>query len=71
MPPTHATNSLVLGRALLVARVASIDGEPIEIPLTQGLYRAMLFQVGKEGLAAAMSALTPTEGEDTTDLAKN
>ncbi|HEY1504106.1 MAG TPA: hypothetical protein VGF92_07390 [Stellaceae bacterium] len=72
MPPPHANNSMALGRALLAARVASIDGEPMDIPLGAPSYRAMLQQVGKEGLTAVIIAVTPAD-EATSDkeLAKN
>lgn len=77
MGPDHAGNSLTLSRALLAARVAEIDGRAVPVPTSNPLYRAMLQQVGKDGLAAVVATMTPPEGEeaaaadDTVALAKN
>lgn len=74
MPANHSAQQLVLGRALMAARVASIDGERSEIPLSALQYRAMLQRVGKEGLAVVYGTLpkaTDGDDRDTVELAKN
>jgi hypothetical protein len=73
MPESHCQNRLVLGRALLVAQVATINGDPVDVPLTPAQYRAMLHQVGKESLEAVSLALAArSAGEDEVkDKAKN
>ena len=72
MPKDHIETSLTLGRALMAARVATIDGEPCEVPITKLQYRSMLQQVGKEGLAAVIEATLPiTAAADEIEAAKN
>jgi hypothetical protein len=74
MPPNHSAQSLVLGRSLMAARVASIDGVDCFIPISTIQYRAMLGHIGKEGLAAVIESLPKpaADGEpNAVDLAKN
>lgn len=77
MPPAHAAQPMVLGRAMLAARVEWIDDEPIAIPVNAIQYRSMMQTVGREGIAAVIGAtmMASDEGEPgqntETELAKN
>jgi hypothetical protein len=74
MPITHVNNALTLGRALMAARISQIDGEAVGPVISERTYRAMLKEVGREGLAAVMAAEAPepdAEERDEKELAKN
>jgi hypothetical protein len=68
----HAESEQALRRAFLAARVADIDGNAVEVPMTNRIYRAMMDRVGKEGLAAVVESILAEQQEtDETALAKN
>lgn len=67
MPESHCRNALVLGRALLAARVATINGEDQDVPITPAQYRAMLHAVGKEGLDVISASLISSDDKEDVD----
>lgn len=73
--PDVCTNQLVLGRAMIMARIASIDGVPIPVPRNNMQYRAMIGLVGREGTAAVIlhidTEFTDAAEPSEVDRAKN
>jgi hypothetical protein len=55
----HADNDRTLGRAMMAARIAMIDGTVLAVPVNNRLYRAMLTQVGHAGVEAVFRTLVP------------
>jgi hypothetical protein len=70
----HAENQLLLGRALLAAQVASINGDEVDLPQGEREYRAMLQRVERDGISAVVARNAPAaakDGGETADAAKN
>lgn len=57
----HSQNEVALRRGMYAAQIAMVDDQPIAVPTTYRLYRAMMQLVRIEGVVAVMEHFAPRE----------